>query len=105
MHVFEEKLVFLQGLNGLYKDKVQQELLEELRVESRLLLQADADARRTIAREDIKAMVRLKIELERFKYFYYRISGTCGSIDAIEEYLRNIELKVKKISYKKNNIK
>lgn len=90
---------------AFYKDKVQQELLEKLRVESRLLLHADADARRTIAREDIKAMARLKIELEKFKYIYNRISRTCGSIETIDEYLREIESNVKILSYKKNNIK
>jgi len=88
-----------------YKDKVQQELLEEFRVESRLLLEADADARRSMAREDIMVMARLKIELEKFKFTYNKLSGTCGSIDAIDEYLREIELKVKKLSYRKNNIK
>ena len=52
---------------AFYKDKVQQELLEKFRVESRLLLQADAEARRTMARENIKVMAQLKIELEKFK--------------------------------------
>lgn len=87
---------------AFYKDKVQQELIEKLRVESRLLIQADAETRRSIARDDIKAMVRLKIELEKFKYIYNRLSGTCGSIEAIDEFLREIELKVEKLSYKKN---
>ena len=44
---------------AFYKDKVQQELLEKFRVESRLLLQADAEARRTMARENIKVMAQL----------------------------------------------
>lgn len=88
-----------------YKDKVQQDLLEKFRVESGLLLQAEAESRRTIARENIKAMAQLKIELDKFKFIYSRLSGTCGSIEAVDEYLRNIETKVKKLSYIKNNIK
>ena len=88
-----------------YKDKVQQELLEKFRAEYRLISQADAEARRTIAREHMIAMARLRIELEKFKYIYSRLSRTCGPIDAINEYLRGIESKVRMLSYRKNNIK
>lgn len=96
---------FIELALAYYKDKVQQDLLERLCVESRLLLQADADARRTMAREDIKAMARLRIELDKFKFIYTRLSSTYGSIEAIDEYLREIESKVKRLSYHKNNIK
>ena len=96
---------FIELAIAYYKDKVQQELLEKFRVESRLLLQADAEVRRTIARENIMAMARLRIELEKFRYIYSRLSGTCGSIDSIDEYLRGIESKVRMLSYRKNNIK
>lgn len=88
-----------------YKDKVQHELLEKFQVESRLLLDADADARRTVARENIMAMAKLKNEMEKFKFIYNQLSVTCGSIKAIDEYLREIELKIKTLSYRKNNIK
>lgn len=90
---------------AFYKDKVQQELLEKFRVESRLLLQADAEARRTMARENIKVMAQLKIELEKFKYVYYKLTNSCGPVTAIDEYLKDIEMKVQKLSYRKNNIK
>lgn len=100
-----ESANFIELAIAYYKDKVQQELLEKFRVESRLLLQADAEARRTIARENIMAMARLRIELEKFKYIYSRLSSKCGSIDAIDEYLRGIESKVRMLSYRKNNIK
>lgn len=94
---------FIELAIAYYKDKVQQELLEKFREESYLLLQADADARRTMAREDIKAMARLKCELEKFKFIYNRMSGICGSIESIDEYLQKIELNIKKLSYRKNN--
>lgn len=100
-----ESANFLELAIAYYKDKVQQELLEKFRVESRLLLQADADARRTKARENILAMARLRTELEKFKFIYNRLSGTCGSIEAVDQYLRKIETKVKKLSYNKNNIR
>ena len=100
-----ESASFIELAVAYYKDKVQQELLEKFRVESRLLLQADAEARRTIARENIMAMAHLKIELEKFKLVYNRIARTCGTIQSIDDYLHEIEVKVKKISYRKNNIK
>lgn len=87
-----------------YKDKVQQEIIEKFRVESRLLMQADAEARRTKARENILAMSRLKIELDKFMFIYNRLSGACGRIEAIDEYIREIEAKIKKLSYSKNNV-
>ena len=96
---------FIELAVALYKDKVQQELLEKFRVESRLLLQADAEARRTKARENILAIARLRIELDKFKFIYNRLSGICGSIDSIDDYLREIESKVKRLSYQKNNLK
>lgn len=94
---------FIELAIAYYKDKVQQELLEKFRVESRLLLEADADARRSIAREDIMAMARLRIELEKFKFTYNQLSGKCGSIESVDDYLHGVELMVKKISYRKNN--
>jgi len=100
-----ESANFIELAIAYYKDKVQKELLEKFRVESRLLLQADAEARRTVARENVLAMARLKIELNKFKYIYNKLSGTCGTIQSIDNYLREIEAKVKKLSYQKNNIK
>lgn len=88
-----------------YKDKVQQELLEKFRVESCLLLQADAAARRVIARENIIAMARLEIELKKFKYVYGRLSEMCGSVEAIDQYIHETELRIKILSYRKNHIK
>ena len=99
-----ESANFFELAIAFYKDKVQQELLEKFRVESRLLLEADAEARRSMAREDIMVMARLKIELEKFKFIYNRLSCTCGSIEAIDQYLKELDSKVKKLSYKKNNI-
>lgn len=96
---------FIELAIAYYKDKVQQELIEKFRVESRLLLQADADARRSIARENIMDMARLRIELEKFKFIYNRLSCKCGSIEAIDQYLKEIESKIKKISYVKNHSK
>ena len=48
-----ESANFIELVIALCKDKVQQELLDRFVAESRLLSEADADARRTIAREDI----------------------------------------------------
>lgn len=88
-----------------YKDKVQQELLDKFRVESRLLLQADADARRIVARENILAMARLQRELIKFKLIYSQLSVAFGNVEAIDSYIRKIEMKIKQISYQKNHIR
>lgn len=88
-----------------YKDKVQQELLDKFRVESRLLLQADAEARRIVARENILAMARLQRELIKFKLIYSQLSVAFGNVEAIDSYIRRIEMKIKKISYQKNHIR
>lgn len=100
-----ESVNLIELVVAFYKDKVQQELLEKFRVESRLLLQADAEARRTKAREHIKNMAQLKIELEKFKYIYHKLTDSCGSVTAVDEYLKEIEMEVRRRSYQKNNIK
>lgn len=100
-----ESANFIELAIAFYKDKVQKELIEKFRVESRLLLQADAEARRSKTREDILAMARLRIELKKFKLIYCKLSDSYGSINAIDEYLKEIELMVKKYSYRKNRIR
>lgn len=85
-----------------YKDKVQQEVIEKFRVESRLLLQADADARRAEKREIIKSMARLKSQLVIFQNTYNRFAKKCGSIQAIDDYIRDIENHIKELSKEKN---
>lgn len=85
-----------------YKDKVQQEVIEKFRDESRLLLQADADARRETGRGIIHSMARLKIQLAIFKFEYNRLVEKCGSIQAIDDYIRYIENHIKKLSKEKN---
>lgn len=85
-----------------YKDKVQQEVIEKFCDESRLLLQADADARKKTVSGIIHSMARLKIQLARFKFEYNRLVEKCGSIQAIDDYIRNIENHIKKLSIEKN---
>lgn len=85
-----------------YKDKVQQEVIEKFRVESRHLLQADADARRAEKSEIIKSMARLKSQLVIFQNTYNRLAKKCGSIQAIDDYIRDIENHIKKLSIEKN---
>lgn len=100
-----ESANFLELAIALYKDKVQQEILEKFRAESCRLLQAEAEARRTIARENIMAMARLKIELDKFKLTYLHCSNKCGRIKAIDEYILKIEKNIKWLSYQKNHIR
>lgn len=94
---------FIKIAIAIYKDKVQRDLLEKFRVESCRLLEADAEARRTKTREDILAMAKLKNELFKFKLTYSKICGTCGNVEAVDNYLRGVEKKIKLLSYKKNH--
>lgn len=100
-----ESANFIELAIAYYKDKVQQELLEKFRVESCLLLQADAEARRIMVRENIKAMACLKIELAKFKLTYNKISVEYGTMMVIDDYIREIETKIRQYSYKKNHMK
>jgi len=87
-----------------YKDKVQNELLERFREETYLLMEADADSRRMKAHEDIMSMGKLENKLKKFKFHYGRITSTCGSMEAIDSYIREIECRIKQLSYKTNNM-
>lgn len=86
-----------------YKDKVQQEILENFRKECNALLQADAEARRLKAREKILAMARLRMEKRKFEMTYHRISASYGNIEAVDDYLCSIERTIKRLSYEKNH--
>ena len=96
---------FVELAVAFYKDKTERELLEKFQEESRLLLQADAEARRAKARENILAMSRLKIELQKFILIYDKISSSCGKIEAVDSCISDIKKKIKLLSYQKNHIK
>lgn len=96
---------FVEPAVAFYKDKIERELLEKFQEEPRLLLQADAEARRAKARENILAMSRLKIELQKFVLIYDKISSSCGKIEAVDSCISDIEKKIKLLSYQKNHIK
>lgn len=96
---------FVELAVAFYKDKTERELLEKFQEESRLLLQADAEARRAKARENILAMSRLKIELQKFILIYKKISSSCGEIEAVDSCISDIKKKIKLLSYQKNHIK
>ncbi len=86
-----------------YKDKTQQEFLEKFQVESRRLIQADAEARRTIAREKVMAIKNLRIELGKFEIAYHNISSKLGNIEAVDAYILEIQARIKRLSYEKNS--
>ena len=48
-------------------------------------------------------MAKLKNELFKFKLTYSKICGTCGNVEAVDNYLRGVEKKIKLLSYKKNH--
>jgi hypothetical protein len=47
-------------------------------------------------------MARLKIQLAIFKFEYNRLVEKCGSIQALDEYIRDIENHIKMLSREKN---
>lgn len=85
-----------------YKDKAKHEVMERFREESFKLLQADADARRLIAKEQILALAKLKIELAKFKFVYSGLQNQFGTVGALDNYIRSIETRIKLLSYEKN---
>ena len=87
-----------------YKDKAQNEILERFREASYRLMEADADSRRAKAHEDIMSMAKLKEELKKFKPVYGRITSICGPMEAVDSYIREVEYRIKQLSYKKNNM-
>lgn len=91
-------------LVAAWKDKVQSECLENIRAETFRLLQADADARRVKASETILAMARLKNQLFKFETTYSMLADSCGKVEAVEEYIDGIKLKIKKLSFTKNHL-
>lgn len=86
-----------------YKDKVNHEIMERFREESFKLLQADADARRLKAKEQILALCKLKIELDKLKFTYSQLQNECGKVDAIDGYIHSTEMLIKRLSQKKNS--
>ena len=86
-----------------YKDKVQQELLEKFRAEARLLLLTESKARREKAGAIVAEMAKLRIELAKFKFTYEKLSSCCGKVEAVDQYIMDIEKRIKQLSFQKNN--
>lgn len=90
-------------LIAAYKDRAERKLFDELCVGMNELLSADADSRREKAAADIIQMARLKTALRKFEISYTQIQELYGRIDAIDEYVAEIQSKIKAISYRKNH--
>ena len=100
-----ENANFFELAVAYYKDRVNREIFEKFHAESLRLLETDAEARRIVARENILAMANLQIALEKFKFTSDRLSDSYGSVEAIDEYIRKIEIEIKRLSYQKNHIR
>lgn len=90
-------------LIAAYKDKVERDSLEKIKVELKSLIIADAEARRATAASDIREMAQLRIALNRFELTYSRIRENSGEIEAVNDYIAQIQRRIKEISFKKNH--
>jgi len=88
-----------------YKDKVEEEVFNDLRKAFEDVRSADADARRQKTKADIIRMARLKIELGKFQRSYAKLKTDTGSIVAIDKIISEVQTKIKLISYNKNKKK
>lgn len=90
-------------LTAAYKDRVERKLFDELRIGMNELLSADADSRREKAAADILQMAKLKTALRQFEICYAQIQEKYGRVIAIDDYVAEIQSKIKAISYNKNH--
>ena len=90
-------------LTAAYKDRVERKLFDELRIGMNEFLSADADSRREKTAADLIQMAKLKTALRKFEISYAQIQEKYGRVNAIDDYVAEIQSNIKAISYKKNN--
>ena len=91
----------LSLLTAAYKDRVERKLFDELRIGMNELLSADSRREKTAA--DLIQMAKLKTALRKFEISYAQIQEKYGRVNAIDDYVAEIQSNIKAISYKKNN--
>ena len=89
-------------LTAAYRDRVERELFDELRVGMEELLSAEAVSRREKVAADIIQMARLKTALKKFVISYEQIQERFGKVYAIDDYIAEIQMQIKMISANKN---
>lgn len=92
----------LSLLMAAYKDSVERKLFNDLRSGMNELLAAEADSRREKVAADIIQMAKLKTALRKFEMTYSRIKDDFGKVDAIDDYIADVQRQIKAMSYKKN---
>lgn len=91
-------------LVSAYKDAVEEKELEKIKEEYQQLQKTEADARRSKAEAKIRQMAALKTELTHFEHTYQLLVKKTGkSVPAIEDYIKKIEMQIKRISCEKNH--
>ena len=90
-------------LMAAYKDKVNKEILNEVRDKLNCVIQADAEARRNKMATDIVQMNKLRNSLALFNIAYDKIKLESGPILALDQYVAEIQCMINAISRKKNH--
>ena len=88
---------------AFYKDKIQSESLERFRSEFFQLQEADAEARRAMAKTLIMQMAKLRIALNQFEMTYQSIQSRVGKVEALDDYIASVKQEIRKLSEAKNN--
>lgn len=89
-------------LTAAYKDKVERNFFDELRVGMNELLSAEADSRREKTAADIIQMAKLKIALRKFEICYSQIQEKAGKLTVIDDFIAEVQMQIKMISRRKN---
>ena len=88
---------------AFYKDKIQSESLERFRSEFFQLQEADAEARRAMAKTLIIQMAKLRIAFNQFEMTYQSIQSRVGKVEALDDYIASVKQEIRKLSEAKNN--
>lgn len=92
----------LDVIIAIYKDSVQEEIRNAIRLEYMELLKADAEARRRKAAADLNQLCKLRIALIKFEHTYNKLIKTTGNINEIDNMIASVKHEIKVISHRKN---
>lgn len=86
-----------------YKDYLSVKQFEEIKLCTRDVIEADAEARRTKKSEMIKSVAKLRQELKKFECTYSIIKEKCGSSDEVDQYINSIKREINDLLRQKNS--
>ena len=86
-----------------YKDYLSVKQFEEIKLCTREIIEADAEARRAKKSELILSIAKLRQKLEVFECTYSLIKEKCGSSDEVDQYINSIKREIDDLLRKKTS--